>query len=92
MLSLVPKGLQSLWIECQVEGPTDGPRSLLSYLAQLQHLTNLSLELPGPNWPHPGPAYSALTASSILKSPYMFTPPVGVWSHVFPAGRVLPTT
>ena len=68
---------------------------MLSFLAQLQHLTRLSI-LPEPisalKWPPAGPAYSALTASSSLVYLALtdVTCPEGIWPHVFPAARMLP--
>ena len=67
ILSVVPAGLQYLWMECDVEGPAEGPGSLLPCIARLQHLTQLQLHISnGAIWPPAGPAYSALTASSLL--------------------------
>lgn len=93
MLSLVPAGLQDLHVECVVAGPTDGPGSLLSGMAHLQHLTELSFStddrLP---WPPLGPAYPALTASSKLVNLELFgfNCPHRAWWCMFPAGRTLP--
>lgn len=92
-LSLVPAGLRRLDINRVVEGPVDGPGCLLSCIARLQRLTALSLdpsdgELP---LPPPGPAFSALTASSGLVRLGLLQAdmPAGVWPHVFPASRHL---
>jgi hypothetical protein len=89
ILSLVPPGLQHLTVHRDVEGPAEGPGSILSYMAQLKHLTQLSL------WPNSmvvfvhlppaGPAYAALTASSSLVR-LEFCPlecPDGIWQYVF---------
>jgi hypothetical protein len=95
ILCLVPTGLQQLSIKCGVEGPVEGPDSLLSSLPALQHLTRLSI-LPEPisalKWPPAGPAYSALTTSSNLVHLALtdITCPEGIWPHVFPAARKLP--
>jgi hypothetical protein len=93
VLSLVPTGLQELWIECDVEGPSEGPSSLLSLLARFQHLTELVVQPPGPtNWPPAGPAFSALTASTNLVSLYLNDChlPRGMWPFVFPPSHPLP--
>jgi hypothetical protein len=69
LLSLAPTSLKSLSadVSATVVGPSEGPDSFLSCLARLQHLTELSLEPSnGIAWSAPGPAYSALTASSNL--------------------------
>ena len=93
VLSLLPADLQDLRVECAVHGPAEGPGSFLCRMARLQHLTNLVV-LPdgGVAWPPPGPAYSALTASSSLVCLEMHDVilPEGIWSYVFPAGRKLP--
>ena len=93
LLSLAPEGLLTLCVAGVVEGPAEGPGSFLSCIARLQHLTELNIEPFGRiNWPPPGPAYSALTASSNLESLCLGAsqPPVGVWSYVFPASHKLP--
>ena len=93
ILSLVPAKLQALRIRNRLEGPVEGPVSLLSCMARLQHLTELSVQPSNHvNWPDPGCAYSALTASTqlvnldicITKGPH------GMWPYVFPSARVLP--
>lgn len=76
-----------------MEGPVEGPGSILSGLARLQHLTALTLQPPHRLvWPPPGPSYSALTASTKLRTLHLYETnfPAGVWLHVFPAGRMLP--
>jgi hypothetical protein len=93
ILSVVPTELQELYIDCELRGPAEGPGSLLHGIASLDHLTRLVVNSPhGLNWPPPGPAYSALTASSNLQALYMYNtrPPAGVWPYVFPAARILP--
>jgi hypothetical protein len=93
LLSLVPIGLQDLTVDCDVEGPAEGPGSFLAYLARMQHLTRLSLEADNVvEWPAAAPAYSALTArSSLVELEFLdayFAH--GVWPHVFPASQKLP--
>jgi hypothetical protein len=44
ILSLVPAKLQALRIRNRLEGPAEGPVSLLSCMAKLQHLTELSVQ------------------------------------------------
>jgi hypothetical protein len=93
MLSAVPTGLQELFIDCELGGVAEGPGSLLHGMARLQHLTRLVVKSEhGLNWPPPGPAYSALMASSNLQDLYMYNtrPPAGVWPYVFPEARILP--
>lgn len=94
LLSLVPAGLSELVLwGCEVEGPAEGPSSLLASMAHLQQLTTLTLYVLGDlNWPPLGPAYSALAASSCLRSVCLLhcKPPAGVWEYVFPASRKLP--
>ena len=91
VISLVPDTLESLEMGGAVEGPTDGPGSLMACLSRLQQLTYLYLDLEdGMSWPPPGPAYSALTASSDLVYLQLINPPAGVWSYVFPEGHKLP--
>jgi hypothetical protein len=91
MLSLLPAGLKDLLLlESHVEGPAEGPGSLLFYIDRLQELTRLELNIdPETGWPPAGPAYSALTASSslvALAAGYAILP-AGVWRHVFPPAR-----
>lgn len=94
ILSLVPTGLQALSLEeGLVVGPAEGPDSLLSHLARLHCLTSLRVDIPAElPWPAPGPAYSALTASSSLVSFVLRDQmlPAAAWQHVFPASRQLP--
>jgi hypothetical protein len=90
VLSTIPAELKSLSV--MVEGPIQGPRSLFAGMAQLQHLTALELYADyDQDWPLPGPAYSALTASSNLVSLQLscLTPAQGVWPFVFPAAHKL---
>ena len=91
VLSLLPTGLQELQVSCTVGGPVEGPGSFLHGMARLQHLTSVILLGHGTVWPPPGPAYSALTASSKLVDIHVTDSylPLGVWPHVFPAGRTL---
>jgi hypothetical protein len=92
LLSLFPTGLQELNVDCDVQGPAEGPGSFLFGMARLQHLTDLLLAISSPVWPLACPAYSALTASSNLVNLEMvdtYFPP-GIWSHVFPAAHKLP--
>lgn len=75
-----------------MEGPAEGPGSLLSCMAGLQHLTELEISARvGIDWPPAGPAYSALTASSNLASLGFedLKIPGGAWPHVFRATRKL---
>jgi hypothetical protein len=93
ILSLVPAALQELWVVRPVHGPAEGPKSFLSCMARLQHLTKLVvLQRGGLAWPPPGPAYSALTASSSLVHLEICNQdlPHGVWPFMFPAARKLP--
>jgi hypothetical protein len=93
ILSLVPTGLQELVVCGEVQGPAEGPTSLLSGIARLQHLTKLVLQpVHDLDWPAPGPVYSGLTASSNLEflKFYDISPPAGAWPYVFPAARTLP--
>ena len=87
ILSAAPAGLQDLQVGCTVEGPPAGPDSFLSCMARLQSLTRLSIEPVSLALPPPGPAYSALTASSSLVQLDLsdIELPTGVWSYVFPA-------
>jgi hypothetical protein len=92
ILSAAPAGLRHLEVSCGVESPAEGPGSLLSCLARLQHLTYLGLEPASAlEWPPAGPAYSALTASSSLGSLVLKSTsiPGYAWPHVFPATRQL---
>ena len=91
ILSLVPDGLQDVFLaDPQVEGPVEGPWSLLSYVGQLQQLTRLALLVD--DWPAPGPAYSSITASSSLVELGLpqVNLPASVWPHVFPPTCKLP--
>jgi hypothetical protein len=90
ILSLVPPNLQDLQVADYVEGPAEGPGSLLSCLSGFQHLVELWLD-PQDNWPPAGPAYSGITASSNLVTLHLAQNklPQGVWPHVFPATRKL---
>jgi hypothetical protein len=101
VLSLVPTGLQRLYVSCKVEAPADGPGSLLYGIARLQHLTELSLECferaivavsHEALMPPAGAVYSALTASTKLCALDLsgFDLPQGSWPHIFPVGRLLP--
>jgi hypothetical protein len=68
---------------------------LLSQLELLQHLTHLKLACSLASTDKgdgPAAAYAALTASSTLQHLDVCgcTLPVGVWQHIFPAGRQLP--
>jgi hypothetical protein len=92
LLSLVPTGLKFLRVERVIEGPSSGSGSFLSYMARLQALTRLELPYGEFYGPPAGPAYSALTASSSLVSLHLADTvfPTEVWSHVFPAGCILP--
>jgi hypothetical protein len=88
-LSLLPAGLKDVELmDCVVEGPFEGPGSMLLYIERLQQLTGLELHLDG-GWPPAGPTYSALTASSSLVSLKAFraTFPAGIWQYVFPPAR-----
>jgi hypothetical protein len=92
--SLLPTGLQDLWIEHALGGPAEGPASFLCGLARLQHLTSLHLNFMYGSmvWPPAGAAYSALTASSNLVSFVLVEPklPAGVWPFVFSSTHRLP--
>ena len=94
ILSVVPAGLQALSIDSPMEGPAEGPGSLLSCMARLQHLTGLDLTPMGSSlrWPPAGPAYSALTASSNLVDLVLAESsfPLGVWPYVFAGLHRLP--
>lgn len=73
-------------VRCHVEGPAEGPGSFLSGMARLQHLMHLDLGSSRPiSLPPPGPAYSALTASSTLIEFKMYAGllPEGVWPFMF---------
>ena len=92
ILSVVPTGLQDLFMECDLQGPAEGPDSFLSCIARMQHLTQLKLNSVNPVvWPAAGPAYSALTASSRLARLVIHERnlPAGVWQHVFPSSHKL---
>ena len=93
ILSLLPAELKHLAVWCHVEGPAEGPGSFLSGMARLQHLTHLDLGSPRPiSLPPPGPAYSALTASSALIEFKMYAGllPEGVWPFMFHVPNKLP--
>jgi hypothetical protein len=93
LLTVVPIGLQRLLIFGAIEGVSEGPRSFLSCMARLQHLTSLSLHPEGgPYWPSAGPAYSALTASNKLVQLEICDSncPQGVWPYMFSTSRKLP--
>jgi hypothetical protein len=93
ILSVLPTGMQELRLEVGVDGPADGPGSLLSCMPRLQHLTWLLLQAGNSlAWPPPGPAYSAITASSNLVTLELYdcNCPDGAWSYVFPAAHKLP--
>jgi hypothetical protein len=94
ILSAVPAGLTDLGIYSVVQGPTEGPDSLLSGIARLSSLTRLHcfVQSDGSDLPPAGPAYSALTSSSNLVELAMYgnVLPEGVWPFVFPAARTLP--
>jgi hypothetical protein len=89
LLSLLLAGLIKLDINATVEGPAQGPSSLLSCMTHLQHLMHLEVYIDG--WPVAGPAYSGLTASSSVVELGIdqVNLRVGVWPHVFPATRKL---
>jgi hypothetical protein len=80
---------------CRIAGAAAGVAQLLSQLQHLQQLTHLtlacSLVTVGEDNP-PTTAYSVLTASSTLQHLDVCgcTMPIGVWQHIFPAGRQLP--
>lgn len=97
LLSLAPTGLQHLQLVCDVEGPGEGPGSLLSCVARVTCLTGLILQPPNSlefEWPSCGAAYAALTASSNLVHLDMVDPSFpgteSVWLHIFHAVRKLP--
>ena len=92
LLSLVPCGLRELKINCDVEGPAEGPGSFLSGIARLQRLTRLELSPNGLNWPPTGVAYAVLTSSSSLVYLSMVVTrfPPGIWPHVFSSAQLLP--
>ena len=87
MLPAAPSGIRRLSISGGYEEPVDGPGSLLACVAPMTNLTKLDIGGEETNWPDPGPAYSALTASSHLVSLSIthMDPPGGIWQHVFPA-------
>jgi hypothetical protein len=88
--------LQHLQLEsCSIAGGAVGVAQLLSQLQHLQQLTHLTLACSLVTVDEDNPpaaAYSALTASSTLQRLDVCgcTMPVGVWQHIFPAGRQLP--
>lgn len=88
-LSVVPVGLQELLLDCHMEGAA---ATLLCGVARLQSLTSLFLMNGGGLvWPPPGPAYSALTASSRLGRLGLRSIKLeGAWPHILPAKRQLP--
>jgi hypothetical protein len=98
VLSLVPEGLESLSMQCDVRGPAEGPGSLLLCLARLQSLWYLHFDLEdGLSWPPPGFAYSACTASSNLACLQLVNPPpprgcvalrVPCWAYIVRARRI----
>jgi hypothetical protein len=94
VLLSVPAGLQDLGLHCAVQGPAEGPSSLLFCISRLPPLTVLHcFVLPtGLSLPPPGPAYSALTASSNLVDFGVSADalPAAVWPFVLPAERMLP--
>jgi hypothetical protein len=83
---------------CRISGGAAGFAQLLSQLQHLQQLTHLVLnsvyagEYLYEGGTPPAAAFAALTASSKLQFLAIgkCTLPVGVWQHVFPAGRCLP--
>jgi hypothetical protein len=89
LLSLLPAGLQDLNMGA-VDGPVQGPGSLLYCMAALQQLTKLDVSR-NQDWPPASLGYSAFTASSNLMSLGLahYYLPAGVWPHVFPATRKL---
>jgi hypothetical protein len=92
ILSAAPAGLQDLQVGCSVEGPAEGLGSFLSCMARLQSLTRLIIAPVSIALPPPGPAYSALTASSSLVELDLSDAelPTGVWPYVFPSSCKLP--
>jgi hypothetical protein len=94
VLSLVPTELQHLAIECEVEGPAEGPGSFLSGMARLQCLTYLDLSSSNPisDLPPAGPAYAALTASSKLVELKLLAGllPDEAWRYMFHKAGMLP--
>jgi hypothetical protein len=90
ILSLVPTRLQELQLVGEIEGPAEGPGSLLSCMPRLQHLTRLNVR-GHCAWAPLGPIYSALTASSNLMHLELSRTlcPGGIGPFVFPAGRQL---
>jgi hypothetical protein len=80
---------------CSMTGGAAGIAQLLSQLLHLQQLTHLQLQYSltfVDEADCPAAAYSALTASSTLQHLNISScrMPLGVWQHVFPAGRQLP--
>jgi hypothetical protein len=94
ILLAVPTGLKDLSFHCAVEGPEEGPGSLLSCMAGVQNLTQLHLYVAqeGVDLPPPGPAYSALTASSNMVELCVNGNglPAGVWPFMIPVAHTLP--
>jgi hypothetical protein len=79
---------------CRIAGGSAGHMQLLAHLQIMQQLTHLDLGSTSLLGPEPSPtaqAYSALTASSQLQHLEISEKlPLGVWQHMFPAGRQLP--
>jgi hypothetical protein len=80
---------------CRLAGGAVGVAQLLSQLEHLQQLTRLQLACilaSTDEGDSPAAAYAALAASSTLQHLDVCgcTLPVGVWQHIFPAGRQLP--
>lgn len=92
VLSLLSVGVKDLGIDCEVEGPGEGPDSFFSHLAGL-NLTRLLLQHAHIiEWPPACPAYSALTANSnlvVLEMYDAYLPP-DIWPHVFAPSQQLP--
>jgi hypothetical protein len=94
ILSVVPTGLRYLQLSCDVEGTADseGLGAFLSYMANLQHLTQLDFSINELQLPPAGPAYSTLTATSNLvhlRLELTQLPP-GIWPFLFPITHKLP--
>jgi hypothetical protein len=87
--------MQDLCLDCDVEHVDEGPGSFLSCMAamssKLQHLTRLEVSAYGWQWPPAGPAYSALTANSMLVELNVLASelPPGIWPYVFPSTQKL---
>jgi hypothetical protein len=92
LMSLVPTGLRDLRVMCTVEGPAQGPDSVLYGMERLKRLTWLVLSPGRMDWPPASPAYSALTASSNLVYLKLLVTrfPTGVWQYMFPNTTRLP--